>query len=67
MERLHDRRMRKAAALLVETEATVKEVGVQVGIPEPSYFCRRFRSSFGTTPLRFRQQQAQRPDRRGLP
>ncbi|OGV76467.1 MAG: hypothetical protein A3K19_32225 [Lentisphaerae bacterium RIFOXYB12_FULL_65_16] len=63
MERLHDRRLRKAAALLVETDATVKEVGAQVGIPEPSYFCRRFRDCFGTTPLRFRQRQAQRPGR----
>lgn len=53
--------MRKAAALLAETDATVKEVGAQVGIPEPSYFCRRFRNCFGTTPLRFRQQQAQPP------
>jgi len=66
MSRLHTLRMRRAAHLLQEGMAAVKEIGVLVGIPEPSYFCRCFRRYFGQSPryrrLQCRQQlHAKRP------
>ncbi len=51
--RLHGMRLRLAADLLRNGALSVKEVGAAVGIPEPSYFCRRFRLAFGHSPRRF--------------
>ncbi|HEX2948473.1 MAG TPA: helix-turn-helix transcriptional regulator [Armatimonadota bacterium] len=49
MERLLNLRMDRAATLLVETDASLAEVGMQVGIADASYFCRRFRRHFDKT------------------
>lgn len=50
-----ERRMSEARRLLVETDLSVQDVGAQVGIPDPSYFIRRFRHAHGVPPLRWRQ------------
>ena len=51
-------RMRKGAALLLETPATVREIAVQVGYLEPSQFTKAFRRSYGITPTELRRRQA---------
>lgn len=48
-------RMERAAGLLLEQpEAPLARIGAQVGMPEPAYFCRRFRRCMGETPQRYR-------------
>jgi len=54
MARLQGMRLRHAAELLRAGVLSVKEVGVAVGIPEPSYFGRCFRRAFGASPGRFK-------------
>jgi len=56
MGRLHALRMQEAAGLLAHTPATAVAIGQQVGLSEPSYFCRRFRQHFGVSPQHYRQQ-----------
>jgi transcriptional regulator GlxA family with amidase domain len=56
MEHLFTLRMDRAAELLGETDAPVATIGDQVGMPDPSYFVRRFRQHFHTTPHVYRQQ-----------
>lgn len=55
MERFHNMRMDRAARLLLETDAPISAVGDLVGMPDPSYFCRRFRHHFHNTPARYRK------------
>lgn len=52
---INERRMGEACRLLVETDLSVQEVGRRVGIPDASYFIRRFRRAHGRTPLQWRQ------------
>lgn len=55
MERLHNLRMDRAAKLLLDTDAPISQVGEMVGMPDSSYFCRRFRRHFHNTPARYRK------------
>jgi AraC-like DNA-binding protein len=55
MERLATVRMDRAASLLAETDASLAEVGDAIGMPDPSYFCRRFRLHYHVTPNTYRQ------------
>ncbi|HOF88453.1 MAG TPA: AraC family transcriptional regulator [Armatimonadota bacterium] len=55
MERLETLRMDRAAALLAETEATLKEIAEAIGMTDASYFCRRFRQHYHVTPNTYRQ------------
>jgi AraC-like DNA-binding protein len=55
MDRLQNERMTRAAALLVETDQTLETIGTLVGMPDPSYFCRRFRQHFHMTPTQYRR------------
>ncbi|OPZ85257.1 MAG: HTH-type transcriptional repressor of iron proteins A [bacterium ADurb.Bin429] len=55
MERLSTLRMDRAASLLAETDAALGEIGDAVGMPDPSYFCRRFRLHYHVTPNTYRQ------------
>lgn len=48
-------RLKKAAALLLESELTVGEVAAESGFADSNYFCRRFRSYAGISPLAFRK------------
>lgn len=52
---ISERRMAEARRLLLETELEVAEIGERVGLPEPSYFVRRFHASHRVTPLTFRR------------
>lgn len=58
MDHLFNLRMDRAATLLAETDAPLAAIGERVGLPDPSYFCRRFRGHFHVTPNVYRQQVA---------
>jgi AraC-like DNA-binding protein len=49
-------RIRQACMLLMRNSLTIPEISVRVGIPNPSYFCKIFRESMGTTPHQYRLQ-----------
>lgn len=49
-----ERRMAQARRLLVESTLSVEEVGRAVGLPDPSYFARRFRRVHGVGPREWR-------------
>ena len=55
MERLHNLRMDRAAQLLLDTDASIIAIGELVGMPDASYFCRRFNKHFHNTPARYRK------------
>lgn len=48
-------RLKKAAALLLESELSVGEVAAEAGFSDSNYFCRRFRSYAKCPPLEFRR------------
>lgn len=48
-------RLSKAAELLKTTDMSVKDVGINVGYENTSYFVKLFGSFYGDTPLRFKQ------------
>ena len=54
MERFTCLRMDRAAELLLAGTASLALIGTQIGTPDPSYFCRRFRRYFGMTPMAYR-------------
>jgi AraC-like DNA-binding protein len=56
MRFLLDLRMQQAAQLLMRTSQPLAHIAEAVGIPEASYFNRRFRTYFHATPLQYRQQ-----------
>ncbi|SFK82710.1 AraC-like ligand binding domain-containing protein [Paenibacillus sp. 1_12] len=47
-------RIRHACVHLITSSLTVPEIGARVGIPNPSYFCRVFRQTMGSTPHQYR-------------
>ena len=48
-------RMKKAAELLLKTDATVAEVAYQVGINDPFYFSKCFKPQFGVSPSTYQK------------
>jgi AraC-like DNA-binding protein len=50
--------MAEARGLLSETELTVAEIARRVGISDPGYFSRQFRSTHGASPREWRAQSA---------
>lgn len=50
-----NRRMDEAKRLLRDTQMPINEIGIAVGLPDASYFCRIFRKATGTTPLKYRK------------
>ena len=48
-------RMKKAAELLLKTDATVAEVAYQVGINDPFYFSKCFKTQFGVSPSTYQK------------
>ena len=50
-------RMRRAAALLIDSDSPVSVIGREVGYTDPAYFSRRFTRFHGMSPRRFRAQQ----------
>jgi YesN/AraC family two-component response regulator len=53
---LMSRRIRQACWLLDTETMPVEQVGINVGIPNFSYFCRLFKKITGCTPLQYRTQ-----------
>ena len=49
------RRIKIACRLLQTTSYPIERIGIEVGIPNPSYFIRIFRKAVGTTPLKYRK------------
>ena len=47
-------RMRKAAALLRNTDMPVSQIAWATGFNDPNYFSRLFKEEFGMTPVEFR-------------
>ncbi|HET9647025.1 MAG TPA: helix-turn-helix transcriptional regulator [Microlunatus sp.] len=43
-----------AAALLIQTDLPVAEIGARVGWPDPNYFSRVFRRGYGSSPTSYR-------------
>jgi len=54
MRRLLRLRIQRAQTLLEESDAPLPDIGQQVGIPDPAYFCRCFKRHTGSTPHRYR-------------
>jgi two-component system, response regulator YesN len=48
-------RMNKACELLSMTEDRVRDIGIQVGYTDPSYFCRMFKKVIGISPKEYRK------------
>ncbi len=53
-------RIDKAAALLLETDATLKEIALGVGYQDPYYLGRLFKKHKGVSPTRYREEHAAR-------
>lgn len=49
-------RIRHACILLMRTSLSIPEIGIRVGMPNPSYFCQVFREKMETTPHQYRLQ-----------
>jgi len=52
-EYLRDKRMKKAAEMLLDDRLTVAEVAYQIGFSDPSYFGKNFRAYYGMSPSQF--------------
>jgi AraC family transcriptional regulator of adaptative response / methylphosphotriester-DNA alkyltransferase methyltransferase len=52
---IQQKRIDKASEYLVTTEWTVADIGLQVGLPNTSYFITLFKKKTGHTPTQFRQ------------
>ena len=50
---LQEARLQRAAELLLEGELTVSEISYKVGIQDPSYFNKLFKSRFGVVPSKY--------------
>ena len=49
-------RLEQAKRLLTCTKLSISEIASQCGFESSSYFCRRFRAAFGTTPRTFKKE-----------
>jgi len=54
VQRLLDLRIQRAQTLLEEGDAALAEIGAQVGISDPAYFCRVFKQRKQMTPQQYR-------------
>lgn len=54
-EFLREKRLMRARRLLESTDYLVKEIGAQVGLPDPHHFSNMIRDRFGCTPLQLRE------------
>ncbi len=54
MQRLLALRIQRAQTLLEESDASLADIGLRVGISDPAYFCRCFKQRTGTTPHQYR-------------
>jgi AraC-like DNA-binding protein len=49
------RRIKIACQLLQSTPHSIERIGIEIGIPNPSYFIRLFKKVVGVTPLKYRK------------
>ena len=49
-------RMEKAAKLLIATELKMRDISIIVGFRNPSYFCKKFRDTYGVSPRDYRSE-----------
>ncbi|WP_159033356.1 helix-turn-helix transcriptional regulator [Ethanoligenens harbinense] len=56
IEYLLNRRIQEACRLLLETNKKIIEIGIMVGLSNPTYFTRAFKEKIGCTPLSYRKQ-----------
>ena len=54
-EQINETRVKKAAALLSDSDLTVSEIAVKCGFENLSYFTRKFKSIIGCTPIDYRK------------
>ena len=54
-EIINDRVLLEAKRLLVHTNSSIKEVGLELGFEDPAYFVRYFKKNAQTTPAEFRE------------
>ncbi|WP_394367155.1 helix-turn-helix domain-containing protein [Constantimarinum furrinae] len=52
-EFIRTQRLNMAASLLLNSDATISEVGYAVGFNDPSYFTKRFKDQFGISPSEY--------------
>lgn len=50
------RRIKQACRLLQTTTLPIERIGIEVGLPDASYFVQLFKKVIGTTPLKYRNQ-----------
>ena len=55
-EVVKEERMKKARALLRETNQTVETIAAEVGYENVEHFNRLFKKSYGITPVQYRKQ-----------
>lgn len=48
-------RVEKAKDLLINTDMPMKEICLEIGYPDPNYFSRIFKKSFGVTPTEYKE------------
>lgn len=63
MEYVQHCRIRRAKALLRETQNTVSEICIEVGYDHPAYFSKVFKSRVGMSPLEYRIENSRSVDR----
>jgi AraC-like DNA-binding protein len=51
---LEEHRMRQARARLVQGDASIQQIALELGYPDPSYFTKAFRRTLGMTPTDYR-------------
>jgi LacI family transcriptional regulator len=56
-EEINRRRLLKASRLLATTEMQAEDIAARSGFRSAQYFHKRFKNSFGMTPMRYRDQQ----------
>ncbi|HEX7151236.1 MAG TPA: helix-turn-helix transcriptional regulator [Thermoanaerobaculia bacterium] len=54
---LRDRRLRHAAAMLVETDERISQICYSAGFGDPSNFNHAFKKTFGVSPKQYRDQE----------
>ena len=57
IEYLTQTRARRASHLLLNTDKPISQIGIEVGWPDPNYFARRFKTSFGVSASEYRKRQ----------
>lgn len=58
MDYINARRIKQACQLLITSNSSVEEIGIQVGISNASYFNQVFKKMLGVTPLQYRKNHA---------